>query len=357
MSKRLKVGIAGCGEAVQILHLPSLVYLSDLFEVTALCDASPAVLDAVGTRLPWARRTTEVDELVASDDVDVVLVTNPNVFHADTALAAIAAGKHVFIEKPMCITDAEADALAAAEKKMGVVVGVGYMRRHAPAFERAVREVAAMETINFARVHTIIGPNAGFIEPTSKVERGTDIPKTKIEAADRALAEKLTEALGTDDPLAHKTYSLLLGLSSHDISAMRELIGMPKRVLHATRGANPTFLTVAFDYGDFVCQFETGIDRIARFDSYLAVYSQDRVVEVRYDTPYVRNQATELTLTSAEGRHGLYRTTGHDTLEDNFVIEWRRLHGHIVNGSRPKSNIDDARQDLAIFREIMAALA
>ncbi|SCM74975.1 putative Oxidoreductase [uncultured Pleomorphomonas sp.] len=357
MSECLKVGIAGCGEVAQILHLPSLAYLPDLYRVTALCDVSRAVLDAVGSRLPWARRTTDVDELVSGNDVDIVLVASPNVFHADTALKAIAAGKHVLIEKPMCITEAEAEALAVAEKEKGVVVMVGYMRRYAPAFERAVREVATMEAINFARVHTVIGPNAAFIEPSSKVARGTDIPKTKIESADKALAKKLSEALGTDDPLAHKTYSLLLGLSSHDISAMRELIGQPKRVLHATRAANPTFLTVAFDYGDFVCQFETGIDQIARFDSYLAVYAQDRVVEVKYDTPYIRNQRTAFALTAAEGRHGLYRTTGHDTLEDNFVIEWRRLHDHIVNGSRPKSNIDDARQDLRIFRDIMAALA
>lgn len=357
MPRQLNVGIAGCGEAAQILHLPALDYLADHYRVTALCDASPAVLDGVGARLPWARRTNSIAELVDNDDVDVILVANPNLFHADTALAAIAAGKHVLIEKPICVTDGEAEAIEMAANASNVVVMVGYMRRYAPAFERAVSEIGDIAPINFANVHTIIGPNPGFIEPSSRVVRGTDIPEAEVKKAETASNAKLAEALGTDDPTAAATYSLLLGLSSHDTSAMRELLGMPKAVLSAHRGINPTFLTVHFDYGGFVCQFETGIDQIARFDSKISVYGQERVIEVSFDTPYIRNQATTFSMTSAKGSYGVYRVNEHDTLEDNFVREWRRFHDHVVNGSKPKSSVADARLDMQLFRQIMDALA
>jgi predicted dehydrogenase len=46
--RRIRVGVIGCGEAAQLLHLPALVQLSDRFQVTALCDVSPTVLNGVG---------------------------------------------------------------------------------------------------------------------------------------------------------------------------------------------------------------------------------------------------------------------------------------------------------------------
>ena len=51
---KVRVGIVGCGEVTQILHLPSLRQLTDLFEVTVLCDVSQHVLDSVGEQ--WAGR-------------------------------------------------------------------------------------------------------------------------------------------------------------------------------------------------------------------------------------------------------------------------------------------------------------
>jgi predicted dehydrogenase len=127
--RQIRIGVIGCGEVAQTIHLPSFRDLSDLFAVTALCDVSPRVLDAVGDQWRDAVRLADYRALIERSDVDAVLIANPHVYHADVALAAMAAGKHVFVEKPMCITLAEADALLAAEAKSGVTVQVGYMRR------------------------------------------------------------------------------------------------------------------------------------------------------------------------------------------------------------------------------------
>src|ERR1700675_4642072 len=83
MKRRIRVGFVGCGEVAQIMHWPSLYQLADRFEVTALCDVSPLILEELG--MLWNVRTlaTNHRELVARNDVDAILVANPNAFHAE----------------------------------------------------------------------------------------------------------------------------------------------------------------------------------------------------------------------------------------------------------------------------------
>ncbi|WP_032990736.1 Gfo/Idh/MocA family protein [Rhizobium leguminosarum] len=357
MSKIINIGVIGCGEAAQILHIPTLRELSDRFAITALCDASPKVVAGVGALVPGATLYTDASVLLDDRSVDAVVIANPNTYHAPVAIEAMEKGKHVLIEKPMCMTLSEADLLAEAERRTGVTVQVGYMRRHAPAFDEAVALVAPLRgKINFARVHDIIGPNDSFISATVPVIRGSDIPQSVLDRTNSETRAKLTEAIGTDDEQLGRVYSLLLGLSSHDISAMRELIGLPKGVIHANHRRSGHFITAAFDYGDFICQFETGIDAMARFDAHLEVYTPELVVRVDYDTPYIRHQPARLALTSANTQHGVAHSVGHKTRGDSFVIEWTRFHAAIVEGTAHKTTIADAREDLELFAKMMAVM-
>jgi predicted dehydrogenase len=120
--RRIRVGIVGCGEVAQIMHWPSLYQLADHYEVTSLCDISSKVLEQLGKNWNVENLTTDHRKLVTHHDVDAVLVANPNAFHAEVTLDAIAAGKHVLVEKPMCITRREADRIIAAQRSSDVVV-------------------------------------------------------------------------------------------------------------------------------------------------------------------------------------------------------------------------------------------
>jgi len=357
MSKPIRVGVVGCGEVAQIIHLPTLRDLGGLFEVTALCDVSKKVLAAVGALHPAARQFTDHRALIEAGDVDAVLIANPHVYHAEVALDAMRAGKHVMIEKPMCITLDEADQLIAAEAKHGVVAQVGFMRRHAPAFAEAVARVSALrDEIILARVHDVIGQNALIIESTSPVVRGTDISEDVLAAGKAAMAAATRHAIGIAEGPKANAYNLLLGLSSHDISAMRELIGKPQGVINATLRKNGRALTAAFDYGHFVCQFATAVDAIPHFDAHLEVNTPGEITRIDYDTPYIRHLPAKLTVTKRHGGSGCAEETSFPTRYDSFGVEWRDFHDNVTQNRTPKTSIADAREDLELFKTMIGLM-
>ena len=107
-------------------------------EATLACvvDEAEKVAKDAGTRL-GVNWTTDTSEAVQDDGVDAVVVAVPTYLHARVASAALDAGKHVFIEKPLAHTPKDAEQLARRALSSGSVFQVGYMRR----YDRAYREV------------------------------------------------------------------------------------------------------------------------------------------------------------------------------------------------------------------------
>jgi predicted dehydrogenase len=315
----------------------------------AACDVSATVLEGVADLWRIPGRHADYKDLIARDDVDIVVVANPDAYHAEVALAAIAAGKHVLIEKPMCMTMREADEIVAAQERAGVVVQVGYMRRYAPAFLEAAKMLPDVGPIRLARVHDVLGWNSLFVKDASRVIRGVDVPAAISAAGAAKRASLLAEALGDAPAVLQGAYGLMLGLSSHDTSAMRELLGMPKSVLYAAARQGGLYLTAAFDYGDFVCQYETGIDNIARFDAHVEVFGYEQVLRVQYNTPYVRNLPIRVHLTQSDAAGQTVERDIHPSWDDAFVAEWKELHANITEHRQPKTPPADFRYDLELF--------
>jgi predicted dehydrogenase len=347
------LGIIGCGAVTQIIHLPALAQLPDRYRVAALCDVSRAVVDGVGERWNVAARCLDYRELLARPDVAAVLIANPHALHAEVAVAAMEAGKHVLIEKPMCLTLQDADRLIATQARTKVLAQVGYMRRYAPAFLEAKKLVSAPDDIRLARVQDVIGQNALIVDSTSHVVRGNDVPQAMMAGTTALQGEMVAAAIGRASPELATAYMMLLALGSHDISAMRELIGMPRGVLFAAHRWGGRFITAAFDYGRFVCQFATGVDAVGRMDAFLELYLGTKVVRVEYDTPYVRNLPARLVVTEPNGGVGLTQSVAFPTRQDAFVIEWTTFHENIATGAAPKTSLADSREDLVLFKDMV----
>lgn len=151
--KIVNVGLIGCGEVAQVIHIPTLLFMRDWFRITYLCDVSASALQHCSQALPNKHRTTlNPEELCASDDVDVVLVANSDEYHADHAVLALRYDKHVLVEKPLALTKRDVNAIIDAEGKSKGSVMVGYMRRYAAPFEDAIREIGGIDQVLYARV-------------------------------------------------------------------------------------------------------------------------------------------------------------------------------------------------------------
>jgi len=351
----MKVGLVGLGEVAQFIHLPILQAQADTFEIAAICDLSQELLNALGERyrVPAEHRYTDYQDLARQKDLDAVLVLNNDEYHTDTALAALGQGKHVLIEKPMCLTHQEAEAIIKARNEAGVQVMVGYMRRYAPAFVLAAQHVRALEKITYARVRDIIGQNAQFIEQSSVVLRPKDIPPgAKQDRAERA-SRLVKAAIGDAPEQLVSIYRLLCGLSSHDLSAMRELLGMPKRVIAARQWG--IFLTALFDYERFTVTFETGIDHNRRFDAHIAVYGESKEIRVQYDTPYIRHLPTRLFINETKGE-AFEKRVIRPTFTDPYTVELLHFYEVVTHNVRPKTSAEDFLHDLDLFEMVMNAL-
>lgn len=352
---KLKVGLVGLGEVAQVIHLPILQQYSDLFEIAAICDISQELLTALGERynVPAAHRYTDYHDIAAQKDLDAMLVLNSDEYHADSALAALQHGKHVLVEKPMCLTRKEAKAIIKGRDEAGVQVMVGYMRRYAPAFVQALEQVRTLEQINYARVRDIIGQNAQFVEQSSTVLRPKDIPQQAMHDRAERASRLVKEAIGAASPQLDRTYRLLCGLSSHDLSAMRELLGMPKRVIAAHQAGS--FLTALFEYESFAVSFETGIDHNRRFDAHIQIYGESKEIRVQYDTSYIRQLPTRLFINETQGEAYEVREL-RPTFTDAYVVELQHFHEVVSRNIQPKTSAEDFLHDLDLFEMIIHAL-
>ncbi|TDE59709.1 Gfo/Idh/MocA family oxidoreductase [Nonomuraea mesophila] len=354
MSK-LRVGVIGLGEVAQIIHLPVIESLGDRYELAAICDISPGLLDRLGDRHRVERRHTDVREMLAAGGLDCVLVLNSDEYHAEATIAALDAGLDVLVEKPMCLSPREAQEIIAARDRSGRTVMVAYMRRFAPAFTEAVERLPELGPIRYARVHDVIGQNRLIIDQTSYVERPGDVPQHVIDEKWARRSALVKEALGDVPQELEWTYGLLCGLGSHDLSAMRELLGRPKEVSAAKMWRGGGYVVALLDYGDFVVTYETGVDDQLRYDTYIEVYGAAGTMKVQYDTPYVRHFPTTLHLELTDG-DSYERSVRRPHLKDPYTYELEHFHDAVTTGAAPKTTPEDYVQDMELFADIIRAL-
>jgi predicted dehydrogenase len=352
---RLRVGLIGLGEVAQVVHLPVLRSLPHLFDVVAGCDISPTLVEVVGDRFGIPGRYTSTSDMLRNEKLDCVLVLNSDEYHAECVIEALDRGFDVLVEKPMCLSLREAQDIINARDRSGRTVMVGYMRRYAPAFLEAKDKLAGLGPVNYVRVHDIIGRNQLIVDQTSLVERPTDIPPEAAAERSRRGAALVREAVGNVPESLAGAYRLLCGLGSHDLSAMRELLGRPNAVVAAHRNPANGFITALLEYDGFLVTYETGVDEQLRFDAHIEVYAGTATMRVQYDTPYVRHFPTRLFL--EETVDDAYRqSVSRPHLKDPYTAELEYFHEAVTKGIVPKTSPEDFAEDLELFAEMIRLL-
>ncbi|KAL9086062.1 MAG: hypothetical protein Q9165_007274 [Trypethelium subeluteriae] len=365
----VRVGIVGCGMVTQVVHIPTLSFLSHLFQVTYLCDVSEdatrhSQLRVAGTSKP--KTTRSVEDLCTAPEVDLVIIATNHAFHASDAMIALQANKYVFIEKPVALTLQDTDLIINAEKAAGgAKVFVGYMRRYAAAFNDAVKEVKSIGKIRYARVRDIIGPNSVFVAQSGTYPRTfSDYREEDSEALRTKTHDDIEQALQAELGIAvtketDMMWQMLSILGSHDLSAMREILGMPKGVVGfspcATIGS--PFWSAIFQYPDFAVAYESGVDQVARFDASIEIFGDTKTVKACIDTPFIKGLPTTMVIKDSLPDGSYRESTIRRTYEDPFTLELKEVYEWVVDGKAPKTGPADARQDLEILGMLMKAVA
>ncbi len=140
-NSRIRIAVIGTG----LISRGTTRRLRDgaMTEVVALCDVKSDVLASAADRVnvPGLQTYLNYEDVLARDDIDAVLITTPDHWHAAMAIDAMRSGKDVYIEKPIALTVPEGIAIEAAEKRYGRIVQVGSQQRSNRSFRRAAEIV------------------------------------------------------------------------------------------------------------------------------------------------------------------------------------------------------------------------
>lgn len=352
----IRLGIIGCGAVTQVQHLPNLAGLQEEFEVAVVCDISPSLAKVVAGTFHVPGYVTDYRELLASD-VDAVMLCQSDP-KTEVAVAAFDAGKHVFVEKPICFSLQEADAIINAARRSGKVALVGYMKVYDPAFETAKREVEGMGSIRFVQVNHLHPDNALHLKQFG-IRRFDDTPEGSVEARRVAREEAFRDAIGDVPDHVRGVFSLLAGSMIHDLYGLRVMLGLPSAVVSTEIWNEGRAVTIVFAYPNDARCVATWVDLpdLWDFKETLEVYGDDRRVIVSYPTGFSRGILSTVTVQGMDAEGTAFRKEPQISWESPFVRELRHFHDCIVNGARPRTSVESAREDVALTIEIVKAYA
>jgi predicted dehydrogenase len=150
--RELRVGVLGTGAIAQIVHLPLLIDLPGA-RVTGVCDIDDKKAAAIAGRLSIPHVFRRDEELFKSDDVDAVVICSPNYLHERQVIAALDAGKHVLVERPLALDARGAEAAVKAAERAGRTLVVAYNNRYRPDIRGVKSFVTAGELGEVFTVH------------------------------------------------------------------------------------------------------------------------------------------------------------------------------------------------------------
>lgn len=133
--RRLGAGVIGCG-GISNAHTWALAMMPEV-RLVGVCDIDAGRAHDFQTRYGAEMATTDVAELLAHDNIDIIINATANNLHAPLSIQALEAGKHVLVQKPMARTLAEADAMIEAADRAGRQLMVSFFEFFHPAFKRA----------------------------------------------------------------------------------------------------------------------------------------------------------------------------------------------------------------------------
>lgn len=351
---RVRTGVIGLGRITQLMHLPHLRELDERFEVAGVCDASPGLARLMADRYHVPLATADYRDLLRAG-LDAVLVAVP-VPPEDIVADALAAGAHVFVEKPMAWTPAQARRLMTAAPAAGRVLMVGFMKRYDPAYRLAQRFVREMGQVRGGIVRCLLGPNDLFLRDLLRLAPPDAVDPDAEQAGREAAASRVLEAIGEAPDQLRGAYLGLLFLASHDLSMLRGLVGPPHEVASTSVWHGGRWLSTTLRYEHFSLTYTMGAIAIRHFEERVELYSDTHTVRLTFPSPFLRHAPTIVTREYADG-HRTVKERSVASYDEAFRLELEHFHDCIVGGGTPDTPPSDASADVKLMVAIIRAAA
>lgn len=335
MSEKIRIGLIGAGNIGQNAHIPAYLKQDDV-ELFAVYDLNEERARKVAAKHGFKHVATSLEELVALEELDAISICTWNNAHAEGVIAAAKAGKHILCEKPMAMTVAETEKMAAAVRESGVVFMMGFVNRF-----RAESEIIA-DFANSGKLGEIYYARTGIIR-----RRGTP--------------------LGWFTDLAKSGGGPVIDLGVHAIDVTWYFMGKPTPISvsattyskigdYQTKGVSRW---EAYDTDDLVFETEDSAAALIRFsngasmnlDVSWAINGPDREI---YSEIFGTKAGASLNPFVFYGEDGGYLTDNHPTVagKNMFANQIRHFLDCVKTGQTPIATLEDGMQIQKILNGI-----
>lgn len=295
MVQPVRAALVGAGLVGQVAHLRTLTAPDSPIRLAAVIDASPGRARSIGATygVPGAASL----QALGTAGLDAVVIAAPDPYHGDLAREALAAGLHVFIEKPLALTAAEAEGMQSAGQAASRICQVGYMKR----FDPAARTLMADLRERGSRI-TGIGvevrdPDASpFVRDVPFVP-ADDLPPDAARMGQDRLIAAVAQILGrTPTPDEVTGYASYISALVHDLNLSRMMVPGPLAVeagFMSMAGLQVGMHLRAAD-GTLIRMTHTQDTTIADYQERFVVYTTRGVYELVFPAPYLLHHPTAL---------------------------------------------------------------
>lgn len=351
--QNLRIAVVGAGFMSQAAHIHCF-QLAEGAQVVGLASGRPKLRRAVAQRFAIPREYDSWQDVAADSEIDAAVVSLPPEFNPDVVCGLLAAGKHVFAEKPMALSLRQARRMADAAEATGRILMMGFMKRYDTGVERAKRfwdETVAsgdMGSLICGRVWCLLGgnwtANQHLLVPILRTDE-PQAPKPVADLGPEWLPEKLGRGiLGFESPFYAFNH-----VHSHNVNLLRYFMGDAYEVTwadlrHRTKVAH-------LRYGDALITFEVGGRTSAYgFEEGMKFYFERGWIEILTPPPLLMQSAARVRIYRGGQIMELCQPMG------DWDWSFRRQAQHFVDcvrqGCQPISSGAECVGDLAMVEAI-----
>jgi predicted dehydrogenase len=349
MPAKVRLGYIGCGFMAQKVHLPNFLSIPEC-EVVALAELRQDLGRRVQQRLGIPRLYADHHALLADPEIDAIALSAAFMIQGDLACDALLAGKDVFMEKPMAVSLAQADAILAAERTSGKRLMVGYMKRYDAGNEMVKTQIDAFRSggelgaITYARNHGFCGDWIAGLD-------------THMDTSDAPLLERAAAGPDWLPPDYLSAYLGYLQQYTHNVNLLRWLLNAGDRVTVRAVDLDEDGYTgvVVFDMAGVRAILESGRISHYRWDEETQVYFRHGWVKTWAPPLLLKQMPAEVEIYRAGETQTLTRPVAQPAWSWSYKREAEQFIRDVQSGAPFRASAQDTRTDVRLFEEIYRA--